>query len=81
MAKWNRAETQVLTCSHDNTARITNIETAKVVMVVIHLETVKYACWNLDESKLLTCSNDRTAKITDIVSNTCIFSIMHDGWV
>lgn len=68
----NRAGSQILTASHDFTARLWNRETGACLQIFKgHTDTVTCATFNHDESQIATASLDNTARIWDVKTGAC----------
>ncbi|MCP5104027.1 MAG: hypothetical protein GY950_11640, partial [bacterium] len=66
-ATFNADETQVLTYSKDETARLWDAKTGKPIgQKMVHEKEVNGASFNADETRILTYSDDGTARLWDI---------------
>ena len=57
--------TRILTASADNTAKLWDIASGKVIASFVHHDTVRCAMFSPDGAKILTASWDKTARLWD----------------
>ena len=72
---------RILTASADNTAKLWDAASGKLIASFAHQDEVNDAAFSPDGARILTASGDKTAKLWDAASGKLIASFAHQGSV
>ena len=72
---------QILTASADNTAKLWDAASGKLIASFAHQDAVYNAMFSPDGARILTASADKTAKLWDAASGKLIASFAHQSAV
>ena len=73
--------TRILTASADQTAKLWDAASGKLIAFFNHQDEVKDAAFSPDGTRILTASRDKTAKLWDAVLGKPISSLVHQDAV
>jgi WD40 repeat protein len=71
----------VVTTSKDNTARLWNVKTGEMTVVLPHTDNVVSAAFSPDSTRVVTASWDKKATVWDAKSGLSLKVLAHDGIV
>jgi WD40 repeat protein len=72
---------RILTASADNSAKLWDAATGKLIASFDHQGSVWHAAFSPDGARILTASADHTAKLWDAASGELIVSFHHQDWI
>ena len=78
MAAFSPDGARILTASADNTAKLWDAASGKLIASFDHQDTVYEAAFSPDGARILTASADNTAKLWDAASGKLIVSFDHE---